>query len=163
MIARNCEGRAPTPGALSAADEALLADAWALADKARAAMGEFALHAVLAEIWKVVADANRYFASEEPWKQAKSDPARMATVLWTTAETLRNVALLAQPFIPAAAGKFLDLLAVDADHRQFAHVGAGHKLVGGVALPPPAPIFPRYVEPEEAPAAKGAPKGKAKA
>ena len=163
MIARNCEGRAPTPGALSAADEALLADAWALADKARAAMGEFALHAVLAEIWKVVADANRYFASEEPWKQAKSDPARMATVLWTTAATLRNVALLAQPFIPAAAGKFLDLLAVDADHRQFAHVGAGHKLVGGVALPPPAPIFPRYVEPEEAPAAKGAPKGKAKA
>ncbi len=158
MIARNCEGRAPMPGALAAEDEALLVDAWALAGKGRAAMKDFAIHTLLADVWKVVADANRYFAALEPWKLAKSDPARMATVLWTTAETLRNVAIMAQPAIPAAAGKLLDLLSIPATARQFTFVGPEHKIVGGIELPAPAPIFPRYVEPVES-GVKGAAKG----
>jgi len=148
MIAKNCAGRAPTPGALTPADEAMLADAWGLAAKARAAMADFSLHTMLAEIWKVVADANRYFAAEEPWKLAKSDPARMATVLWATAETVRCVAIMAQPAIPAAASKFLDLLAVPADKRLFAQADAAYKLAGGTELPAPTPVFPRYVEPD---------------
>jgi methionyl-tRNA synthetase len=157
MIARNCGGRAPTASALAAEDEALLADAWALADKGRAAMKDFALHAALADIWKVVADANRYFAALEPWKLAKSDPVRMATVLWTTAEALRNVAIMAQPVIPAAAGKLLDLLGVAQNDRDFRNVGAAGRIVGGAAFPPPSPIFPRYVEAEEG--GKGGAKG----
>ena len=48
---------------------------------------DFALHTVLAEIWAVVAEANRYFASQEPWVLRKQDPARMGTVLYVTAET----------------------------------------------------------------------------
>ncbi len=157
MIARNCDGRAPTHGELTQADRALLADAWGLRDKARAAMADFSLHAMLSEVWKVVADANRYFAAEEPWKLAKSDPARMATVLWTTVETVRCVAILAQPVIPSAAAKFLDLLATPIDQRCFAHAGEAHGLTGGVALPPPSPVFPRYIDPPapDAPKARG--------
>jgi methionyl-tRNA synthetase len=37
-------------------------------------------HAVLAEIWAVVAEANRYFAGQEPWALRKTDPARMASI-----------------------------------------------------------------------------------
>ena len=60
-------------------------------------MKDFALHQVLAEIWHVVAEANRYFASQEPWTLRKTDPARMANVLDVTAEVLRRVAIFAQP------------------------------------------------------------------
>ena len=67
MIAKNCAGRVPAAGALTTADQEILAQARALPEKCRAAMQEFALHSMLAEIWKVVAEANRYFASEEPW------------------------------------------------------------------------------------------------
>ncbi len=149
MIAKNCEGRVPMPGSFAEADLAILADADALAAKARVAMKDFALHTVLAEIWRVVAEANRYFAGQEPWKLTKSDPARRDTVLYVTAEVLRNVAIMAQPVIPTAAGKLLDLLGVGPDVRLFSHVGAGHRLAGGSTLPAPAPIFPRYVEAEE--------------
>ncbi len=58
-------------------------------------------------MWAVVADANRYFAGEAPWALAKTDPARQGTVLYVTAEVIRQVAILAQPFIPASAGKLL--------------------------------------------------------
>ena len=149
MIAKNCGGAVPTPGAFTEADKAMLAEADALADKARAAMKDFALHTMLADIWRVVAEANRYFASEEPWKLTKTDPARRDTVLYVTAETLRNVAIMAQPVVPGAAARLLDLLGVSADARAFAWVGAAGRLGAGAALPAPAPIFPRYVEAEE--------------
>jgi methionyl-tRNA synthetase len=119
-----------------------------LAGKARAAMKDFALHTTLSEIWAVVAEANRYFASQEPWVLRKSDPARMNTVLYVTAEVLRAVGILAQPFVPTAAAKLLDLLAIAPEDRVLAAVGHDHRLAPGGALPQPAPIFPRYVEAE---------------
>ena len=148
MIAKNLEGRAPSPGPETEADKAILAMADALPAKARAAMDDLALHLMLAEIWKVVAEANRYFASEEPWVKRKSDPARFEAVLAVTLEVLRAVAIMAQPVIPGAAAKLLDLLAVPADKRTFADVGPAGRPVPGRALPAPAPIFPRYVEAE---------------
>ena len=140
----------PAPGDLAQADRDLLWLADALPAKARAAMSDFALHIVLAEIWAVVAEANRYFAGQEPWVLRKTDPARMATVLYVTAEVLRTIGILAQPFVPGSAAKLLDLLAVPAAERTLAAAGPLHRLKAGAALPAPAPIFPRYVEPEAA-------------
>ncbi|OHV15980.1 methionine--tRNA ligase [Methylorubrum extorquens] len=148
MIAKNCEGTVPEPGAFTEADERLLAAAAALPEKARGLMQNLALHAILAEIWAVVGEANRYFASEEPWKLRKSDPARMNTVLYVTVETLRRVGLMVQPFVPTAGAALLDLLAVPVNARSFAFTGAEHSLQGGTALPAPAPIFPRFEKPE---------------
>ena len=49
------------------------------------------------------------------------------------------------------AAKLLDLLGVPAGERQFDRLGnAGKRLAPGSALPAPAPVFPRYVEPEAA-------------
>ncbi len=152
MVAKNCAGAVPQSGEFSEADRALLDAAAALPGKARAAMDVPAPHTALGEIWAVVAEANRYFAGEEPWKLRKTDPARMETVLYVTLETLRLVGILVQPFVPEAAAKLLDLLAVPAERRTLADVGEGARLVPGTALPAPAPIFPRFERPE-APAA----------
>jgi methionyl-tRNA synthetase len=115
---------------------------------ARAAMAGQAIHQALAAVFSVVAEANRYFAAQEPWALRKVDPVRMETVLWTTAETLRRVAILCQPFIPGSASKLLDLLAVPGEERSFAHVGDDHALVAGTVLPAPQPVFPRYADAE---------------
>jgi methionyl-tRNA synthetase len=95
----------------------------------------------------VVADANRYFAGEAPWALAKSDPPRQGTVLYVTAEVLRQIAILAQPFVPDSAGKLLDLLAVPEGERSFSYLDGTHRLAAGTKLPAPTGIFPRYVEP----------------
>jgi hypothetical protein len=70
-----------------------------------------------------------------------------------TAEVLRQIAILAQPFVPASAEKLLDLLAVPANERTFSFLGGKHRLAAAVKLPPPTAVFPRYVE-AEAPAAQ---------
>jgi methionyl-tRNA synthetase len=150
MVARQFGGALPKPGAFSANDQTILAAADAMIGKARAAMTTQQLHQVLNAVWAVVADANRYFAGEAPWALAKTDPARQGTVLYVTAEVLRQIAILAQPFTPASAAKLLDLLGVPATERDFSFLGGKHRIVADTILPAPAPVFPRYVEPATA-------------
>jgi methionyl-tRNA synthetase len=148
MVARAFDATLPQPGAFSTTDQAILAAADALIGKAREAMATQQLHQVLNAVWAVVAEANRYFAGEAPWALAKTDPKRQATVLYVTAEILRQVGILSLPFMPASAGKLLDLVGVPAAERSFATLGGGHRLAPGTKLPAPMPVLPRYVEPE---------------
>jgi methionyl-tRNA synthetase len=148
MVTRQLDGVMPEPGVFSDNDQAILKAADALLGKAREAMATQQLHQVLNAVWAVVAEANRYFAGEAPWALAKTDPARQGTVLYVTAEVIRQVSILALPFMPASAGKLLDLLAVPEAERNFAALGGKHRLAPGTKLPAPAPVFPRYVEPE---------------
>jgi methionyl-tRNA synthetase len=150
MIARNCGGVLPQPGAFSHSDQAILAAADAMIGKARDAMATQQLHQVLNHVWAVVAEANRYFAGEQPWSLAKTDPKRMGTILYVTAEVLRQVAILAQPVMPTSAGKLLNLIAVPAGERDFARLGGAHRLAAGRDLPAPSGVFPRYVEQDAA-------------
>ncbi|WP_294534677.1 methionine--tRNA ligase [uncultured Rhodoblastus sp.] len=149
MIARNCGGVIPEQGDVLDADVALLTKAYDAVQAVRAEMNRYMPHGALGEIWSVVAEANRYFAGQEPWKLGKNDPARRDSVLFATVETLRVVGILCQPFIPEAASKLLDLLSVRADERDFAYATPEHRLFAGVGLPAPSAIFPRYVEPDE--------------
>jgi methionyl-tRNA synthetase len=148
MIARQLEGVLPKPGAFSGADTAMLAMADGMIAKAREAMKTQQLHQVLNAVWAVVAEANRYFAGEAPWALAKTDPTRQGTVLYVTAEVIRQVAILAQPFMPASAANLLDLLAIPSGERQFEALGPSRRIAAGMALPAPSPVFPRYVDAE---------------
>ncbi len=165
MIAKNCAGAVPDgrDGLPTREDRAMLVSADELLPLAREHMRSYALHLYIGAVFKVVTEANRYFAGSEPWKLAKTlaktDENRMKVVLFTTAETLRIVAILLQPVMPATMTKLLDMLAVPPEKRSFADVdfvrtdgvithsdlNSPKRLKPG-ALPPPAPIFPRYVE-----------------
>jgi methionyl-tRNA synthetase len=147
MIGKAFAGALPAPGAFTENDQAILAAADALIGKAREAMATQQLHQVLNAVWAVVADANRYFAGEAPWALAKTDPVRQGTVLYVTAEVLRQIAILVQPFMPDSAARLLDLLGVAADARDFPMLGGAARLAPGTKVPPPRPVFPRYVEP----------------
>jgi methionyl-tRNA synthetase len=146
MVNKNCDARIPVCGVLSDSDNEILASADALMDEVRTQHEAYAISKAMDTIWKVVADANRYFAAQEPWALKKTDPAKMQTVLYVTAEVLRVVGVLIQPYVPASAAKLLDLLAVPPDVRTFAQLST--RLVSGTALPAPVPIFPRFVEEE---------------
>ena len=147
MIAKNCGGVVPKHGALTEADREILAAADGIHAEARAAHETHSINKALDAIWRVVADANRYFAGQEPWALKKTDPARMETVLYVTAEVLRIIGIMVQPYMPSSAASLLQLLSVDTN-ANFADLGK--RLVSGTPLPAPAPIFPRYVDEEAA-------------
>jgi methionyl-tRNA synthetase len=158
FIAKNADAKVPQPGARSEADEKMLAAAAALLPGVRAMLAEQSFHKALDLLWQVVGDANRYVDEQAPWTLRKTDPARMATVLYVLTEVLRQLAILIQPFMPGSMAKLLDQLAVPADARDFAALPK--PLQPGMALPPPAGIFPRFLEEGATPPAKVAKGGK---
>ena len=145
MINKNCEARMPEPGAFTAADKKLLAAADGLLGEMRALFAAQSFHKALIAMWAVIGDANRYIDEMAPWALRKSDPARMATVLYVVAETIRHLAILAQPVMPGAGAKMLTQLAVAEDARTFAHLSPDHALTPGTPLPKPEGVFPRFV------------------
>jgi methionyl-tRNA synthetase len=124
----------------------LLAAAADLTGKVRAELDQQAFHRALEAIWQVVGQGDRYIDEQAPWSLRKTDMARMGTVLYVVAETVRRVAILIQPFMPASAGRLLDQLGLAPERRGFAELAAGRALEPGTALPKPEGVFPRYLE-----------------
>ncbi len=143
MIAKNCNGLMPAIAATGEDGDAL---ARALAVHAAVyhdEMSALRLNRACEALMAMVADANAYFAEAAPWA-LKDDPARRAAVLATTADAVRRIALLAQPIMPGAAAKLLDQLGVGPEARSFAALDLA--VPPGTSLPPPAGVFPRWVE-----------------
>jgi len=149
MIAKNCGGTVPKPGALTQADETILAAADGALPRVEAEIDAFAIHRALEIVWALIADANRYFAGEEPWAHKKTDPQRMETILYVTAEVTRQIAILVQAVMPESGAKLLDQLGVPESARDFAALGPKGRLASGTELPPPSGVFPRHVEADE--------------
>jgi methionyl-tRNA synthetase len=147
MVAKQYEGVLPEPGDFSDNDRAILAQADGMIALARTAMGTQQIHQALNAVWAVVAEANRYFAGEAPWALAKTDPKRQATVLYVTAEVVRQIAILTQPAMPDASAKLLDILGIPKQNEARNFAALATRIKPGVLLPPPAPVFPRYIEP----------------
>ena len=146
FVAKNGGAVVPTPTEMSAPDHELLARAESLITRLRYHYDAQAFHRALEETWEVVGAANRYVDEQAPWSLRKTDPERMATVLYTLMEVLRHLALVTQPVMPEAMAKLLDQLAVPETARAFRDIGSKSALVAGTSLPKPEGIFPRFVE-----------------
>jgi methionyl-tRNA synthetase len=145
FIAKNAGGVVPARGELQEPDRALICQAGTLTGRVRDAVERLAFHEALEEIWRLVRASNAYVDHEAPWALRKTDLPRMNTVLRVLVDALRVTGILLQPFMPETMGKLLDQLGVAEGGRQIAALDA--PLVDGAALPAPAGIFPRYVEP----------------
>lgn len=143
MIAKNLQGVVPKPGKFTKEDKVVLDRTDSLHSFCSTAMIRQEIHTILTAIWSVIGDANRYFASQEPWSLKKSDPERMNTVLYVTAEIIRQVAILAQFAMPNSCQRLLDQVGVSEDQRDFANLGEDGRLNPGNILPEPVAVFPR--------------------
>jgi len=148
MIFKNCAGQIPPVGDLTAEDRTILQAADDLLEEVRRQMDRQSFNRALEAIWKVVSDCNGYFAGQEPWALKKTDPERMGTVLYVTAEVVRQVGILCQFIMPDSAAKLLDQINIVGEDRGFDRLGEGGRLRSGARLDKPEGVFPRYVEGE---------------
>jgi methionyl-tRNA synthetase len=150
MVFKNCDMAVPTNvGPFTEADNALLASARELRDKAAAEISVQAIHKYVELMVRMVWETNKYIDEMEPWSLKKTDPERMATVLYVIMEVLRHVGILYQPLIPDAANKILDALSVPRVERTFSHLDDAFRIKEGSIIPKPEGIFPRMELPAE--------------
>jgi len=139
MVNKYYDGHVPAPAQYSDADLAIQATVRNAAEAADASIEKLAIHEAVASIFAIVDELNGYITSQEPWVLAKSDETRdrLGTVLYTTAEGLRSLAVLLSPVIPDSTtklwsalgareglGELTDQVVVDAGHWGQLPVGS---------------------------------------
>ena len=149
LVYKNCNQAVPeTIGAYTPEDEVLLQSARTLRDRAAAAVSVQAIHKYVDALVTEIVATNKYIDEQAPWVLRKTDPARMATVLYVILEVLRYAAILYQPLIPESANKILDQLTVPDNERTFAHLDDKFRIQPGAPIAKPVGIFPRIEVPE---------------
>jgi methionyl-tRNA synthetase len=149
MITRYFKGEVPYPSnAAHTPADAAIADAArkALADFSEL-FGQYQFSRALEAAWGLVAAVDKYIVENEPWaldeKKDEESRARLATVLYTSAEALRIVTALAHPVMPDATAKIWaqmglgDVRNFDLTQLQWGQLQLGTKL-GEVQA-----VFPR--------------------
>ncbi len=139
LIQRNCDALLPDPAEAGPTDAALVAQLAALPGTLGRHLDAQDFHLALDAVMAAVRDANGYITAEQPWALKKADPVRAAAVLRHLHDSLRVFATLLQPFMPGSMAALLDQLGVPEAARGLGDLG--QKLPGGIALPPPAPLF----------------------
>ncbi len=112
----------------------------------------FSFSLALEEVWELVARIDKYITVEKPWKLAEKpeDRERLATVLYTAAEGLRIVTVLAHPVLPQSTEKIWRQLGQAEPLSGFQlDLLAWGQLKPGTRTGKPEGVFPR-VEKSEA-------------
>lgn len=147
MINKNCDAKVPELGVLDAADLAIMREVDDALEAAQKAMDEQLVHEATGALIAALSSANNYFAGQEPWALKKTDPTRMATVLYVTADTVRRIAIPMLAFVPASAARLLDQLAVPANLRTLSDARVANSLLTNTDLPVPQGVFARLEKP----------------
>ncbi len=142
LVAKNLAGVLPERAPATEDDAELLAQAAALPAAMAPKLLRQSYGEALDEAWRVIRAANGYIDRQAPWALRRTDPPRMAAVLRVLVDVLRPIATVLQPFMPGSMAAMLDQLGVPADARDFAALAT--PVPGGITLPPPQGIFPRY-------------------
>ncbi|OGN03582.1 MAG: methionine--tRNA ligase [Candidatus Yanofskybacteria bacterium RIFCSPHIGHO2_01_FULL_42_12] len=100
------------------------------------AIEEFRLHDALGEIWKTVADANKYVDERKPWLEAKESPERFLETIIVLVSAIHDVAWLLQPFLPETSEKIFNIF--DAPQSETIPEGHSFHVKKGKAL------FPKF-------------------
>src|SRR5256884_2072003 len=145
MIEKSFGGKIPKPGPRLPQDEALAKAVSETIGEALDRFEKFEFARSLEAIWSAIAAADKYLTSEQPWAMSDSeaDTQRKATILWTTAELLRAVTVLAHPVLPDSTAKVWALLglpgsveAVELDGLRWGQLAPGKQLGGKQSLFP---------------------------
>jgi methionyl-tRNA synthetase len=150
MITRYFRGDVPYPSAAAArhaADNAIADTASKVIAEYTTLFDQYQFSRALEVAWGLVAAVDKYIVENEPWalgeKQDEESRARLATVLYTSAEALRIVTALAHPVIPGATARIWSQLGLG-DIRRFdlSNLKWG-QLRHGTKLDNVEPVFPR--------------------
>ena len=152
LIEKNFGGKIPKPAERKPQDDALAQEAQAAIGEALENYENLSFARALETIWSVIASADKYLTTEQPWALGNSEQeqSRKAAILWTTSELLRIVTVLAHPVLPASTARIWTLLGLPGSVAEVELDGLRWgQLAPGTQIGKAQTLFPR-VEKNEA-------------
>ncbi len=133
------DGRMPQTGTLEPVDEALKADIKRIKEQLSQNLDTFHFREALKDAMELARIGNKYLQETEPWKVAKTDMDRVATILNLAINLCADIAVAFEPFMPFMAEKLCKMLSIDMP--RWADLGNGNLVAPGTALGQPELLF----------------------
>lgn len=99
------EGKVPAMANLNEKDNAAIEEMNQYPEKIGHLLDTYKFREALSELMNLARLGNRYLTENEPWKQFKTDPERVKTVLAVSLQIVAKLAILSEPFLPFSAKK----------------------------------------------------------
>jgi methionyl-tRNA synthetase len=145
MMNRYRQGVVPAAGTMEALDNDLRTTGEQAISAYRTGMEKLDMTGALAALWKFVKRANAYVEETTPWSLAKSPEkaARLDTVLYNLAESVRLISVAIMPVMPTIAGKMRAQLGVGAIQATLPEELSWGRLAAGTRIGTVEPLFPK--------------------
>ncbi len=132
-------GEVPACGELMPVDAGVFDEIRSLKESISSNIRDFHFRDALKEAMNMARVGNRYLQETEPWKLAKTDMARTATILNVALQITANLAVAFEPFLPFMSGKLCGILHLDSVDWDM--LGCDSLLAAGVKLGEPELLF----------------------
>lgn len=139
------DGVVPADAKPDAADAAALAEIASVKEQLSHNIDTFHFRDALKDMMNIARIGNKYLQDTEPWKVAKTDPERTASILYTALQICANLAVAAEPFIPFAAAKMRKMLGLD--NMKWDDLGRADLIKAGSKLAPAELLFEKIEDP----------------
>ena len=145
MIEKYHGGVVTNTGVIEAVDEDLMALVKTTAENFAKDMDAMEINSAIKGVWALISRANKYIDETAPWILAKDEAkaARLQTVMYNLAETLRVVAILVAPFIPSTSPKIYTQLGLEVPAEFLLTDAEFGKIADGTKVQKGEPLYPR--------------------
>lgn len=144
MIEKYHGGVVTNAGVSEAVDEDLQALVKTTVANFEKDMDAMEINSAIKGVWALISRANKYIDETGPWILAKDEAkaARLQTVMYNLAETLRVVAILVAPFIPSTSSKIYTQLGLEVP-AEFLLTDAEFGKMQSTKVQKGEPLYPR--------------------
>ena len=107
------EGKVPAIGELTDYDRATIEEFKEIKANLETNLEQFKFREAVKEAMNLARIGNKYLADTEPWKLAKTDMQRTATILHLALQIAANLSIAFEPFLPFSAKKLRNMLSIN--------------------------------------------------
>ena len=107
------DGKVPACGELTDYDKGIIDEFVNVKSEVEKMLDQFKFREAQKEAMNLARIGNRYLAETEPWKLAKTDLSRVATILNISLQLVANLAIAFEPFLPFSSKKLREMLAME--------------------------------------------------
>ena len=124
-------GVVPAPNEFSDVDEETLEQLRAYPQIISKSIERYRFREALSELMNFARLGNKYLADEEPWKQIKTDPDRVQTIMYVALQIATGLSVLSEPFLPFTSAKLKNMLSTLENPLDWNSIGSQKVLMPG--------------------------------
>ena len=126
------DGKVPACGELTDYDNAIIAEFVNVKERVENLLDQYKFREAQKEAMELARIGNRYLAETEPWKLAKTDMGRVATILNLSLQLVANLSIVFEPFLPFSSKKLREMLNIE--NFEWTSIGSTTLLAEGHEL-----------------------------